>query len=166
MNPYDKVFRLLLYNNHTEWQKLHSAPCLLLSAPSICLLWASVLWDKSSSECLVETSKTFWKATTVINSVSGFPAESPETLEPSSQFHESLHSWSKNHDLSHSELEWILKPPNYWINIRKNLSQLQKNLVKNKLFFSMSCVAHKGNHNKKKNCIFSHFGLFEVKYFW
>lgn len=62
----------------------------------------------------------------VINGVDGFPAESPETLEPSSQFDESLHSQSKSHNMPHSELEWIARPPNYWINIKQNIIQLKQ----------------------------------------
>lgn len=49
--------------------------------------------------------------------VSGLPAESPDTMEPSSQFDESLHSLKrekkdkKSHDMSHGELQWTLNLP-------------------------------------------------------
>lgn len=103
------------------WQKLCCFPCV--SGPFICLF------------CLMEMSKTFCKYTvTIINSVSGFPAESPGSLEPSSQFDESLHSPGQSHDMSHSELKRIPKPLNYWINFKQNISLLQQKMVKNKPF--------------------------------
>lgn len=90
---------------------------------------SSVLRDKFNSERVSGNQLNIFENThtvTVIKSVSGFPAESPEALEPSSQFDESLHSRGKSHDMSHSELEWMPQPPNYRINIKQNISQLQQ----------------------------------------
>lgn len=61
----------------------------------------------------------------VIVCTCGFPAESPDTLEPSRQFDESLHCCGRSLGLSHNELEWITKAPNYLSS--KRICQLQQN---------------------------------------
>lgn len=88
----------------------------------------------------------------------GFPAESPDTLEPSRQFDESLHCCGRGLDLSHNELEWITKPPNYLTVIKNNMSATA-NLVENKRFKYR--VWAKRETTTIKKC----FGLFEVTYF-